>query len=308
MDFVRLADATKPDVQVFKDAADYLARTGRRAPQYNPSKPIKTWEDPTAIGATYQYDYIETDPNGVPFFSKVTIPSDFAASVNLDVVGTLKSYADWLLEQPPVLPGDKAAWTSPFSPASVPLQVNHLFSQADAVSIAGELSNDLGTEFQAVAVHEYGPEGAPYQILLYDPQETRRVYQIRMVKPPTGLNPDQVTYMLEVLFLARMAGGMWAPGKWGWTYHQNQIDYAKGPVFSLASLTPIAQNYILPIPIDPKFKDSSEWELKALFGGSVVFVPVLNTVNPLLDIQAKVTNIQVMLADLLSRFPSQPVK
>lgn len=84
----------------YLDREDYLTKTGREAPEYNPLFPIKNWEDPAGLtftGRYLTYDVLEmTDTGGykvsevgaeIPF-ETMLVPRLQAAQVNLMHGGT----------------------------------------------------------------------------------------------------------------------------------------------------------------------------------------------------------------------------
>jgi len=64
----------------YADRAAYQAATGNQAPVYNPSLPLKNWEDPQANGK--DQTYLVFDPTANPPISNLTVPA-VASRVNL---------------------------------------------------------------------------------------------------------------------------------------------------------------------------------------------------------------------------------
>ena len=116
-------------IKTFSNQADYFAKTGKTAPQYNPALPIKAWIDTSAPAgfAMLTYNTAHLDANGQkPVVTTISMPSFLASAVNLppDSGPIPHSTAGTYLTPIRALLPNEQLVASPFSPNGIGGVVN----------------------------------------------------------------------------------------------------------------------------------------------------------------------------------------
>ena len=85
---------------VYNSARDFKNKTGREAPPFDPSKPVKTWADPFALDKRFpvnvSYDVVMIDPaTNTPIFTSLSLRRQEASEYNIpgDEAGKNESIA-----------------------------------------------------------------------------------------------------------------------------------------------------------------------------------------------------------------------
>lgn len=171
----------------------FLARTGKKAPLFDPAKPVKQWFDTTAVGK------LPSEPveykklvNG----AYVGYSMSAAAALSVNIPGK-DAYAEYVNEPTATVIANSNGGSAPVNPV-----ILSTFEQAQRlVAITGGQVSEAQL-------------GGPFQYS-YPETEKRRVYQITL---PSG-TPINVGLMVA----AENANGVGAPGKWtkvtdGWSF------------------------------------------------------------------------------------------
>lgn len=139
---------------VYAGPADYEAKTGRKAPDYDPLQPLKSWEDPAGGGA-----YLALKGNDSTELTGFALRPEFAKRVNFAGVATLPKY---------VIPDTDATYT--VLGLTPPQKVNkeYLSTREQANEVAGLLRRTPADVVEANANLKYDWGG-----------EQRRIYAIK---------------------------------------------------------------------------------------------------------------------------------
>jgi len=251
----------RPNTALAATAALFTAQTGKECPLYKQDQARKPWyatdldatPDATAV-TTY---HLALDASGKPAVISIDIPALLMRTPNIDVFSDpshpFPGWNDYVKAQPPT--SSTYSYVAPFDtfPPQA-LNVEQLETPGVANTIASEIANDTKATTSSVALTQAG--GVVYQ---YDPADPRRVWQIVVNGKP---------YDLALLLQQRFASGEWCPGSWG-------IDAARGPVFTPEVFPPMPANTTtIPVPIDPKYADATQWEAFEVFPGVLGIRPI----------------------------------
>lgn len=202
------ADTLISGVQIFAGRSDITAKTGANPPSYDPNfgaglnlpkGALKMWAIP---GWPTTKDLVANFPaataTGVEVRT-ITIPGALVPLYNFAGSQSYQSYAAWKAAQPPT----KSKHT--FDPGlgvafywETPLDTSMIFTPGIAAAIVAE----LGPTAALVPVTV-----APPEAIVYDPVDPRRLYDVQ-----GGELADKIA--LGVVWQARCAGGVGAPGAW----------------------------------------------------------------------------------------------
>jgi len=251
----------RPSTAVAPDAATYTEQTGNECPLYNAAQANKTWyaTDLDAVGpaSPQAYCYLGFDGSGNPAVLQVTVTAAIMRSVNIGVFGAFESYAAYVAALPPS--PSTASYAPPFDTLPpTPITAWWLSTPAEAAMVVKEMA---GAGIIASAEPLDSESGSLYT---YDPSDPRRVYEIQIRSGVSS--PAFRGYQLRLLLQQRFASGVWSPGDW-------RIDPARGPVFTPETF-PATNPSTLPLPIDPKYADATQWQVFAQLGGVLGVRPV----------------------------------
>jgi hypothetical protein len=241
-------DILAPDVSWWNNRSDYLAATGQQAPAFTAGQPVKRWVvsglDLSDPNAQYQFNYLGLDSNGNPTMLNMSILAPVAAALNMQGMVSYQSYAAWLAGRAPTA---GTVDYSNFGNAIIqPMDLSMLFTPDEAASLAAELASMLS--MPATPVLLATPDGNPTASYNYDPNDSRRIYDIAIGTQSFAMGSAYG------LFAVRNSFGVGAPGAWSWTVIVNgkvtTTNYAAGPRWTPtipADGATEAQEYPIPV-------------------------------------------------------------
>jgi len=181
----RISELLPPGVQYYSNRQDYLTRTGKQAPPYDPSRPPRLWTGPNLDGSYPAYKSIAGPPTNAlvprdaippvaalkssPLMQAFLGPQDLAGGVNIPGPTNWVDWNAWMLTRASsavtvtitLFGGDR----------SQAIGKDALFTTTEAAAVAKEIG---GT---AVEATDWNGQKATYN---YPEGEKRRVWSIQL--------------------------------------------------------------------------------------------------------------------------------
>lgn len=194
--------------------ATYLQNTGKQAPLWDGTKPIKRWVDEKAASldpaGAYIYNIYRKNPNtGAAEQVAIRITNAIAAApVNLP-----GGYA-----YPPYFIAPTSAVIIDAGGYSAPVRPDSLSTISDALALKTELAAVFAAAFpqQALTLDVVETDFGGADLIVYPPEEMRRTWVISVsgYKAQDGNTPGPVVFNVGLLIKSKYTAGVGAPGAW----------------------------------------------------------------------------------------------
>jgi hypothetical protein len=173
--------------------AAYQQATGKQAPPFNPSLPIKTWADPNPDGTVY--DFFDPTAGVLGYVNTFEDAAISASQVNLPGPYNYPPY---------VSPPTDAMQMGPFGPMGL-VNPNVVSNASDVEELVSELQAVYppGTVIQT----EIDPSAGAFSIMYG--QDPRRAYLVLIT-----VGPLTVAFNAQTLIESKYLNGVGYPGRW----------------------------------------------------------------------------------------------